>query len=144
MARHGRKAATRPGPPSVQYLFVQTSSSGTLEGDRLALRDAAAQTIFFSDRPKRIAGHLPVEQFVRGWNQGPNSFRDNPPNATLAFVAKDIESAVVVVPHDPVLTGTTLTYRVRILQGMPPRTFDNASLFIDAGGLMQLVAYGSR
>jgi hypothetical protein len=144
MARHGRKAATQPGTPSVQYLFVQTSSSGTLEGDRLTLRDAAAQTIFFSDRPRRIAGHLSVEQFVRFWNQGPNSFRDDPPNATLAFVAKDIESAVVVVLHDPVLAGTTLTYRVRILQGTPQRTFDNASLFIDAGGLMQLVAYGSQ
>ncbi len=36
------------------YLFVQISESGTIQGDQLTLHNVAAQTIFFSDRPKRI------------------------------------------------------------------------------------------
>jgi hypothetical protein len=133
--------AASPGDP--QYLFVQVVGSGSLAGDRLVLNHVARQTIFFADRPRRIAGHLPTERFVALWNQGADSFRDNPPNASLAFVSIGIESAVVVELHDPVLDGDTLSFRIRVLKGAVPASFHDASLFIDAGGLMQLVAYGA-
>lgn len=131
------------GTPSYQYLFVQVARSGTIDGDRLTLRDVGAQTIFFSDRPQRVTGHLPVAEFVRLWTQGPSSFRDDPPNASLALVARDANSTAVFELRDPVLEGTSLSFRVRLLQGSPPQSFTDASLFIDAGGLMQLVAYSA-
>jgi hypothetical protein len=134
-----------PGAGSAPtYLFVQTSQSGTFEGDRLTLDDVAAQTVFFADRPERVAGHLPVRQFVDQWTQGANSFRSNPPNASLAFLAAGVELAVVLELHEPVLEGTRLSFRVRVLEGTLPAHFPASSLFIDAGGLMQLVAYGAQ
>lgn len=125
------------------YLFVQVSQSGTFDGERLTLHDVSAQTVFFSDRPKRVAGHLPTTQFLEQWKPG-GSFQSDPPNASLAFVTAGIESAVVLELQDPVLDGPRLSFRVRVLQGTPPASFADASLFIDAGGLMQLVAYGAQ
>ena len=126
------------------YLFVQVSESGTFEGDRLTLDGVAAQTVFFTERPQRAAGHLPTAQFVEHWNQGANSFKAVPPNASLAFVADGIESAVAIELQDLVLEGARMSFRVRVLNGAVPAAFADASLFIDAGGLMQLVAYGAQ
>lgn len=67
-----------------------------------------------------------------------------PPNASLAFADRGVESAVVLELTEPVLDGTTLTFRARVLQGTPPASFADASLFIDSGGMMQLVAYGAQ
>ena len=134
-----------PGAGSAPaYLFVQTSQSGTFQGDRLTLDDVTAQTVFFADRPERVAGHLPLRQFVDQWTQGANSFKSNPPNASLAFLAAGVESAVVLELHDPVLEAGRLSFRVRVLEGALPAHFSDSSLFIDAGGLMQLVAYGAQ
>ena len=127
-----------------EYLFVQTASSATIEGDRLTLYDVAAHTIFFSDRPSRITGHLPVSELVNRWSQGPHSFRDDPPNASLAFVSGGGDSVAVFELRDPELEGNDLSFRVRLLEGTPPRNVTDPSLFIDAGGLMQLVAYGAQ
>ena len=52
------------------------------------LKGIGPMTIFFSDRPKRIAGHMATEDFVADWKEGKgkNSFVDNPPNATLSAI----------------------------------------------------------
>lgn len=139
-----RQTDTPDAPGTPAYLFVQTSQSGVFEGDRLSLDDVAAQTVYFADRPERVAGHMPLRQFVDQWTQGANSFKSNPPNASLAFLAAGVESAVVLELHEPLLEGTRLSFRVRVLEGAVPAHFSDSSLFIDAGGLMQLVAYGAQ
>lgn len=126
------------------YLFVQVSESGTFDGERLTLQGVSAQTLFFAERPARVAGHLPTAEFLQHWVNGTHSFKADPPNASLAFVDRGVESAVVLELSEPALAGTTLTFRARALDGTPPASFADASLFIDSGGLMQLVAYGAQ
>ena len=53
------------GPPlaradenKVQLMFVQTAEDLKADGNTLRLVNVGQQTLYFSDRPVRIAGHL--------------------------------------------------------------------------------------
>ena len=64
------------------YLFVISGTSGSLDGDKLTL-NGVPNVIYFSDRPARKAGHLSVSEFIEMWDKGVDSFKADPPNATL-------------------------------------------------------------
>jgi hypothetical protein len=51
--------APRANPPAtkVELLFVPTGASGTFDGKTLTLK-GVGPTLFFSDRPERVTGHL--------------------------------------------------------------------------------------
>ncbi|NOQ47192.1 MAG: hypothetical protein GQ559_11085, partial [Desulfobulbaceae bacterium] len=46
-----------------QLLFVQNARDVVIKDGRLSLIGISSTTIFFSDRPKRIAGHMHTEDF---------------------------------------------------------------------------------
>ena len=69
---------------NTSYLLVISGTSGSLDGDTLTL-NGVPTVIYFSDRPDRVAGHLSLEKFVESWNRGSDSFKADPPNATLTF-----------------------------------------------------------
>jgi hypothetical protein len=92
-------------------------------------------TLFFSDRPERIAGHGTTEEMVKNWSQGDESFAADPPNATLSILGDAEIDDVVVVLSEPVLSGSKLTYSVRVLNGEIPASGGAASLFIDVIGM---------
>ena len=94
----------------------------------------APTTLFFSDRPDRVTGHVTTQEFVDSWDQGPDSFESNPPNAVLSIFHPDMVSDVVVELIDPVLTGDDLTYDVVILDGEMPTSGGPSALFIDVIG----------
>jgi len=60
--------AASAATPSV--LFVQTAGSFTFADGVLTLKDVAPMTVFFSDRPKRLTGHIGNEGFVKGGPRG--------------------------------------------------------------------------
>ena len=64
-----------------ELLFVQNAHDVTLEKGKLTLQKISPTTIFFTDRPKRIAGHMTTKDFVAEWGAGDNSFAADPPNA---------------------------------------------------------------
>ncbi len=66
------------------YLFVLSATSGSLKGDTLTL-NGVPNVIYFSDRPARKAGHMSVSKFVEMWNKQSDSFKADPPNATLSL-----------------------------------------------------------
>jgi hypothetical protein len=66
----------------VDSLFVQTAKGFSHENGRITLRGVNPLTISFSDRPDRIASHMPTSKFIPMWSQGADSFLSNPPNAT--------------------------------------------------------------
>ena len=70
-----------------EFLYVLSATSGSFEGDTLTLRDVPL-VIYFSDRPNRIAGHMSLKKFVKLWGKGKNSFKKDPPNATLSIFNK--------------------------------------------------------
>jgi hypothetical protein len=119
----------------VDFLFVQTAKGFSHEKGRITLRDVNPLTISFSDRPDRIAGHMPTSKFIPMWSQGADSFLSNPPNATLSVFRGDSVSSAVVVLRNPHLVGNDLSYEVRILEGTLPAQSGPCSLFIDIIGM---------
>lgn len=113
------------------YLFVQTANSGKFDGKTLTLEIVSPVTIYFSDRPYRIAGHMPLKKFIENWNKGAISFKDVPPNGVLSIFTDKGTSEIVVTFTKPKLEGNTLQFEVRILKGDIPKSFGIISLFID-------------
>jgi len=116
-------------------MFVQSAHAMTFDGERLTLHGLSPATLFFSDRPERVAGHLSPQQFVELWSERENSFADDPPNAVLAFLdeADAIEDAIFVLA-EPQLEGDVITYSIAVLEGSVPDSSKSCSLFIDPFG----------
>ena len=135
------------------FMFVQSFQSGGFtpkEGSdgafTLTLEQGLGQTIYFSDRPERIAGSHPTATFLERFPFG----ADNPPNAALVLEAGPDNTDVVVLeltaPTYDEATKTA-TYETKVLadyaqigitlqeepKGTPdlPAQFGTASLFID-------------
>lgn len=121
-------------PDEIEALYVQTAHAMSYEDDMLTLHTLAPTTLFFSDRPDRVTGHISSHEFVESWDQGDDSFASNPPNAVLSIFHPDMVSDVVVELTEPVLEGHNLTYKVVILDGEMPAEGGPNSLFIDVIG----------
>jgi len=118
----------------IEYLFVLTAESATLADGVLTMGDVNPATLYFSDRPDRIAGHLTTEEFVAGWGEGDDNFAENPPNATLSVLAGPEPQDVVVVLSEPRLENGELGFSVTVLEGSPELAGGANSLFIDIIG----------
>jgi hypothetical protein len=126
----------------VELLFVQNSVAGSYDGTRLTL-NGVGSTIFFSDRPERVVGKVRTAEFISHWDKGSDNFAANPPNATLSiFNDKGVESVVVELT-EPKLENSTLSYKVKVLQGKLPNSFTEASLFIDLFGRWAMYSAGA-
>jgi len=118
----------------IEALFVQTSHGMTYGDGRLILHTLAPTTLFFSDRPDRVTGHISSQEFVDTWDKGPDNFASNPPNAVLSIFHTDMVSDIVVELTEPTLTGNQLSYTVTILDGEMPAEGGPSALFIDVIG----------
>jgi hypothetical protein len=118
-----------------ELLFVQTAKNVSFANGSMTLHGVDPMTICFTDRPERIAGHMPTTKIIPMWGEGKNSFTADPPNATLSMFSGDNVSNVVVTLRNPRLSGDDLTYEVRSLEGTPPAQGGACSLFIDIIGM---------
>jgi hypothetical protein len=119
-----------------ESMFVQTARGISSDGTTLTLNDVTPSTLYFSDRPKRVVGHMATAEFVDLWGEGDNSFEEDPPNAVLAFLEPDDqapEDAVVVIKQ-PRLENGNLSYSIETLDGMVPTQTGPVTLFIDPFG----------
>ena len=121
----------QPTATTPELLFVQNAEGVVYENETLTLKGVSPAVIFFSDRPKRVAGHVALPGFLDAWDEGKDSFADDPPNAALSIVGNGQVSNLVVEISNPQLQGDELTYNVRVLEGEPPATGGTSSLFID-------------
>lgn len=88
----------------IQALFVQTAKSVVFENGKLTLNGLAPTTLYFSDRPDRVVGHITSDEFLDAWDEGEDSFADDPPNAALSVFSHDgdeIHDIVVVLKDRP-------------------------------------------
>lgn len=122
---------------AIDYLLVQTAKGVTFDKatNTLRLVGVSPITLFFSDRPERVAGNMKTDRFVPFWSQGKDSFAKDPPNADVSIIDGDAMHQVVVVLQDPVLEGDTLRYTVKVLQGEMPERGADVSVFIDIIGM---------
>jgi len=119
-----------------QAMFVQTAHGAVTGDGKLTLTGLTPSTVYFSDRPQRVVGHLSTDDFVSIWDRGENSFAEDPPNAVLAFLGAGDEAPedVVVVIRDPKVGSGSITYAVETLQGTLPSSTGPCTLFIDPLG----------
>ena len=126
-------------PTMAQLLFVQNAQGFEVaaDGRTLTLKGLSPTTLFFSDRPVRIAGHYLTAEYLQFWKAGPDSFLKDPPNATLSVfeTGKDELSDVVVTLRNPRLAGNNLSYDITVISGTLAKSSGPASLFIDIIGL---------
>ncbi len=62
-------AEARAQEQEAQWLFVQTAESVMLKDGVLTLHGISPSTLFFSDRPERIATHGLTSEFVTFWQR---------------------------------------------------------------------------
>ncbi len=119
-----------------QSMFVQTAQSMTRNGTTLTLHGITPSTLYFSDRPKRIVGHMSTGDFVALWGEGDNSFEEDPPNAVLGFLepGDQVPEDAVVVIQQPHLENGQLSYSIEALEGTVPTQAGPVTLFIDPFG----------
>ena len=150
------------GTARPSYLTVMQASRGTLVPTRkpnqftLTLDGVAPQTVAFSDRPQRIAAMVGTNRLLELWTR---EFKGDPPNAALVLLnGRQDADTVVLALRRPRAEGKkvrfsaikipTPTEPIKVFQPTAdpavPRHFQAASLFVDGGGLMQLVAYGAQ
>jgi hypothetical protein len=142
LAQTPAAAPAAPAAPAqkVQLLFVQNSAGVTIDAAKgvFTLKNVSPSTLFFTDRPVRIAGHYHTrEEFLKLWNEGPDSLAKNPPNATLSIVEPgqaDLQNAVVVL-RNPRMNGNDLSYDFKLIEGTLPKAGNASVLFIDILGI---------
>jgi hypothetical protein len=128
-------AQTKAPVKAPEFLFVQTAKDIAYKDGVLTLQDVSPVTVFFSDRPQRIVGHVRNDLFLKKWAEGSNSFKSDPPNAVLSVLdQKAPPTGAVVVLSNPRLNGNILAYDVRTLKGNLPATGIDGTLFIDGSG----------
>ena len=120
-----------------ESMFVQTAQGIRSEAGTLTLRGITPSTLYFSDRPQRVVGHMATTDFVDLWGVGDNSFETDPPNAVLSFLESgaDVPTDAVVVLTAPSLSGDgDLSYSIDVLEGDVPAQTGPVTLFIDPFG----------
>ena len=119
-----------------ESMFVQTAQGITSDGGTLTLHRVTPSTLYFSDRPQRIVGHMATGDFVDLWGEGDNSFQTDPPNAVLAFLEPggEVPEDAVVVIQEPILVEGELSYSIEVLDGTVPAKAGPVTLFIDPFG----------
>lgn len=119
----------KPGD-NPQFLFMQKRGKNPFKDGKLTL--ISPSTVYFSDRPTRMAGHMSNDSFVRLWSAGSDSFQKDPPNAILAdFIPNGKPTQTAVILKNPRLEDSNPVYDVSVLKGSLPAESAEAALLID-------------
>lgn len=132
-------AGADAGGPQAQLMFVQSADDVKVDAAASTFRlvKVNQQTVYFSDRPQRIAGNLKLADYLMTWKEGRDNFGADPPNATLSvYEPGQAEQTLVVVKlMKPVVDGADLVYGYRVLDGKMPAGGGATTLFIDWYGV---------
>lgn len=119
------------------FLFVQSAKEMSFDAatNKLTLIGVSPATVFFTDRPERVAGNMTTAAFVPFWSKGKDSFLSDPPNADISILEGNKLKQIVAVLQNPVLSGDNLTYTIKVIQGDVPAKGADVSVFIDVIGM---------
>jgi hypothetical protein len=115
------------------WLFISTSAGLSFDGATASFTEVSPQVTMFTDRPRRVAAVLTVQQLVDAWAKGKDSFRRNPPNAGITVWADGGYQVSVVTLSEPAFDGKQLSFKAKLISGNLPKSGTRASLFIDGG-----------
>ena len=134
------KAASAEPP---QLMFVQMAEDLKVDVDAKTLRlvKVGQQTLYFSDRPVRLAGHIKMSAYLEEWTEkaGKDNFGADPPNAAISVYepGQPDNTLAVVELTEPRIDGSDLIYTYKLIEGKLPASGGATALFIDligAGG----------
>jgi hypothetical protein len=128
-------SSTSPDTP--QLMFVQIAEDVKVDAAAKTLRlvKVDQQTLYFSDRPVRIAGHVNMAAYLKEWTSkaGKDNFSADPPNAVLSVYepGQPDNTLAAVKITNPVVDGADLIYSYKLIEGKLPAAGGGTSLFID-------------
>jgi hypothetical protein len=137
----GSQLNAKADEPKPMLMFVQIADD--LKADpatkTLRLVNVGKQTLYFSDRPVRLAGHVRMADYLKEWTKraGSDNFGGDPPNATLSvYEPGQADNTLAVVElTKPVMDGADLVYSYKLIDGKMPKSGGETTLFIDAIGV---------
>jgi hypothetical protein len=121
----------------IQLMFVQIAEDVKVDPATSTFRlvKVNKQTLYFSDRPERIAGHINMARYLEEWTSqaGKDNFKADPPNAVLSVYepGKADNTLATVKITNPVVDGADLVYNYKLIEGKLPAGGGATSLFID-------------
>lgn len=133
----GRAGDAKAEESGIMLMFVQIAQDLEVDPQAQTLRlvNVSPQTLYFADRPERIAGHIRMDAYLEEWTSkaGPDNFSNDPPNAALSVYepGKANNTLAVVEISDPRVEGSDLVYRYQLIDGSLPSAGGQTSLFID-------------
>lgn len=131
--------AAKPAEPQLMFVQVSETMSSDPATKTVRLINVSPQTIYFADRPVRLAGHLKMAEYLEKWTKqaGKDNFSKDPPNATLSVYerGKGDSTLTVIEVLNPRVEGRDLVYNYRVIEGSVPKTGGETSLFIDSIGI---------
>jgi hypothetical protein len=75
---------------------------------------------------------MSLSEFIEMWNKGNDSFKADPPNATLSVLKKEGSQNVVVELMSVEQKSGSVVFKVAVLEGyIRPESFKMPSLFTD-------------
>jgi len=126
-----------PSSEKVQLMFVQIADDVKVDPAKSTFRlvKVNQQTLYFSDRPERIAGHMNMAAYLKEWTSkaGKDNFGGDPPNAVLSVYepGQPNNTLAAVKITNPVVNGADLIYSYKLIEGKMPTGGGATSLFID-------------
>lgn len=117
--------------------FVQLSEGFKLDEGAGAIRlvNVSPHTLYFADRPERIAGHIKMGAYFEEWTSkaGKDNFGNDPPNAALSVYepGKPTNAVAVIEITNPRIEGRDLVYACKSIDGKLPPMGQETALFID-------------
>jgi hypothetical protein len=126
-----------PSSEKAQLMFVQIADDVKVDPatNTFRLVKLNQQTIYFSDRPERIAGHMNLAAYFKEWTAkaGPGNFGGDPPNAVLSVYepGQPDNTLAVVKISKPTVDGADLIYSYKLIEGKLPAAGGATALFID-------------
>lgn len=118
-----------------ELLFAQSGKTAIYDGKVLKINDAAKHTIYFSDRPYRLAGHIKNSDLLKIWSDSKqkNSFKKDNPNAAISYYDENGKPGVAIIELSNLKTGkNSISYDVKIIKGSLLKHMREVSLFIDS------------
>ena len=129
--------SSSPSSDKAQLMFVQIADDVKVDPATSTFRlvKVNPQTLYFSDRPVRIAGHMNLPAYLKEWTSkaGKDNFGANPPNAVLSVYepGQPDNTLAAVKITNPVVDGTDLIYTYKLIEGKLPAGGAATALFID-------------
>jgi hypothetical protein len=134
--------------PKPMLMFVQMADDVKVDKATKTIRlmKLNQQTLYFADRPERIAGHVKMSTYLTEWTSkaGKDNCGGDPPNATLSvYEPQQSNNTIAVVEiSNPKVEGPDLVYNYKLIEGTLPTGGGATALFIDWIGVGGGVGFG--